>query len=80
MNDGTIVSFKPTVANAADIVKSNGGYNYYGFTSPNGSWRILRESVDGLEYRLSIGRTDYVTNFTNRASLSYTRSNELPVL
>ncbi|MEK6879159.1 MAG: hypothetical protein AABY22_06095 [Nanoarchaeota archaeon] len=64
----------------ADIVEADGGYNYYGFTRPGGSWRVLRENVAGTEYRLAIGRGNYETNFTNRSSLDYRKSNTLPPL
>lgn len=64
----------------AEIRESESGYNYYGFTRPEGSWRILREKSDGTEYRLAIGREDFDTNFTNRASLTYKKSSELPRL
>lgn len=64
----------------ADIVENELGFNYYGFTRPDGSFRILREKTDGTEYRLAIGKSDYTTNFTNRATLTYKRSNELPRL
>lgn len=61
-----------------EVRESETGYNYYGFTRPGGSWRILREKTDGTEYRLAIGKSDFETNFTNRASLSYKKSNQLP--
>lgn len=64
----------------AEIRESEAGYNYFGFTRPDGSWRILREKTDGTEYRLAIGREDFETNFTARASLVYKKSNSLPRL
>lgn len=64
----------------AEIRENEAGYNYYGYTNPNGSWRILREKADGTEYRLAIGREDFETNFTNRASLNYKTTNNLPRL
>jgi hypothetical protein len=64
----------------AEQRESEAGYNYYGYTCPNGSWRILRVKTDETEYRFAIGKTDFETNFTNRASLSYKTSNQLPRL
>jgi hypothetical protein len=63
-----------------DVVKDQAGYNYYGFTRSEGTWRILREKTDGLEYRLAIGNSDYATNFAARATLTYKLSNQLPRL
>jgi hypothetical protein len=47
--------------------------NYYGFVSKNGAWYILKETVlAGADtYRYAKGSSDYTTNWTNRASLSY---------
>ena len=33
----------------AEIRENEGGYNYYGFTRTDGSWRVLREKTDGTE-------------------------------
>lgn len=63
-----------------DVAKAEGGYNYYGFCRSDGSWRILREKTDGLEYRFAIGRDEYSTNFAGRAALSYKLTNQLPRL
>jgi len=64
----------------AEIREEEAGYNYYGFTRPDGSWRVLREKTDGTEYRLAIGSVDFDTNFTGRAGLNYRKSNQLPRL
>lgn len=61
-----------------EIRENEVGYNYYGFTRADGSWKILRESVDGTEYRLAVGRSDFETSFTGRASLNYKRPDQLP--
>lgn len=63
-----------------DIRESEAGYNYFGFTRSEGTWRILREKTDGTEYRLAIGNSDYATNFAARASLTYVLTNQLPRL
>ena len=62
----------------AEIRESEAGYNYYGFTRPDGSWRILREKDDGTEYRFAIGSIDFESNFTARVGLNYRTTNNLP--
>ena len=44
--------------------------NYYGFTKPDGSWYILKETVSaGADtYRYAVGTSAYTTNWTNRAT------------
>lgn len=61
-----------------EIRENETGYNYYGFTRADGSWKILREKTDGTEYRYAIGKEDFSTNFGNRGSLTYKMSNNLP--
>lgn len=62
----------------AEIRENEAGYNYYGFTRPDGSFRVLREKTDGTEYRFAIGRSDFVTAFASRAILAYKRTDQLP--
>ena len=62
----------------ADIRENEAGYNYYGFTKADGSWKVLREKTDGTEYRLAVGREDYSTNFAARSGLNYKRPDQLP--
>jgi hypothetical protein len=64
----------------AEIRENEAGYNYFGFTRPDGSWRILREKTDGTEYRLAIGGDNFSGNFTSRSGLNYRTSNNLPRL
>ena len=64
----------------AEIREEEAGYNYYGFTRPDGSWRVLREKTDGTEYRLAIGSVDFESNFAGRVGLNYRKSNQLPRL
>lgn len=47
--------------------------NYYGFLDKDGAWYILKETiVSGANtYRYAKGTSNYATNWTNRASLSY---------
>lgn len=46
---------------------------YYGFIDPEGHWYIIKNDPSGSAktYRYAFGGTDYVTNWTNRASLTY---------
>jgi len=61
----------------ADIAYSEDGYNYYGYVrwGANPVWGILREKTDLTEYRWTIGKSDYPTNWTGRAGLNYKRAN-----
>lgn len=53
-------------------------YYYYGYIKDDGYWTIVRLSSDGIsEARYSTGTSDYSTNWTNRASLSYQYFNEV---
>jgi hypothetical protein len=61
-----------------EVRENEAGYNYYGFSKADGSWKILREKTDGTEYRLAVGRSDFSTSFTGRASLTYKRPDQLP--
>jgi hypothetical protein len=62
----------------ADVSLDESGYNYYGFTRPDGSVRILRESIDGLEYRYYISKDNYNTRWASRVSLVYRKTYDLP--
>lgn len=57
-----------------DIANGEGGYNYYGYIGKDGSWVIMRENTSQTEYRFKVGGSEYVTNWTNRASLTYSRT------
>ena len=54
-----------------DIANEESGYNYFGKIRKNGEWAIMRQKTNELEYRFAIGASDYSTNWSNRASLSY---------
>jgi len=47
--------------------------NYYGFVNADGGWYILKETVSaGADtYRYIKGDSDYTTNWTGRAGLTY---------
>ena len=42
---------------------------YYGYLALDGSWYIMKTTTSEIRY--SKGSTDYATNWTNRASLTY---------
>jgi hypothetical protein len=43
---------------------------YYGFLRADGSWLIV-ENTGGTQFRYDTGTSEYSTNWTNRASLTY---------
>jgi hypothetical protein len=47
--------------------------NYYGYVRADGSWYILRETISAGNdtYQYAKGYSDYETNWTGRAALSY---------
>jgi hypothetical protein len=62
----------------AEARENEAGYNYFGFTRANGTWKILREKLDGTEYRFAVGKEDFETSFAARATLTYKSANHLP--
>ena len=54
-----------------DVANAEGGYNYYGNIRKNGEWAIMRENTAQTQYRFKLGASNYATNWTNRASLTY---------
>lgn len=51
--------------------EDTGTYVYFGFSSADGSWKILRKTIATNVYRYSTGGSNYSTAWTNRASQSY---------
>jgi hypothetical protein len=49
----------------------SGDPEYYGFTDKDGNWYIQQISPSNGTYRYAKGSTNYITNWTNRTSLSY---------
>jgi hypothetical protein len=47
----------------------NGITSYYGFLSIDGSWYIMKKTVNSIRYFK--GDSDYLTNWNNRTTLSY---------
>ncbi len=43
---------------------------YYGYVNKEGAWFIRKEDMDG-SFRYTKGPSDFITNWTNRASLRY---------
>lgn len=58
---------------AADTDQNPGGTSYYGFTDTAGNWYIMKEVQTSMVYNYTFiaGTTNYSTNWTNRASLTY---------
>jgi hypothetical protein len=79
LDDGTVVTVSnPTqfyrVADTDDPDTGNvSGINYYGFVDVDGAWYIMREDLTGATatYRYTKGSTNYATNWTGRAGLTY---------
>jgi hypothetical protein len=44
---------------------------YYGFADHRGAWIIMREVTSTGVFRYANGKSDYSTNWTGRAGLSY---------
>ena len=44
---------------------------YYGFTAKDGSWYIIKESVASKTFRYAKGSSNYTTNWTGKADLTY---------
>ena len=61
-----------------EVRENEAGYNYYGFSKADGSWKVLREKTDGTEYRFAVGNKDFETAFASRATLTYKAANHLP--
>ena len=64
--NGVFENYKPTNIDASSPA-------YYGFVGPEGEGVIIKETVSGAvtTYTYSKFSSDYSTNWTNRASLTY---------
>lgn len=51
---------------------------YYGMVTRAKAWIILKIDTVNRTYRYAVGKYDYTTNWTNRASLTYKYFYELP--
>lgn len=73
--------FKSTIRNVDDVLgqyrindtDDDASPNYYGFQDAMGDWYILKETISSgaNTYRYVKGSSDYSTNWTNRAALTY---------
>ena len=74
MSSGTRQFNSPGASTIAGYKSSDldagGTTEYFGFIDPDGKWYILR-LVSDTNVRYAAGSSDYATNWTNRASLSY---------
>lgn len=70
-SDGSLVLDDYNISDIDDTTDTH----YFGWLNSVGAWRIMR-MVDGVA-RYASGSTDYETNWTNRASLTYGYYNAL---
>lgn len=74
LKDSTGAQIDPAIKTPTDGYKitevDDSTTSYYGFLDKDGKWYIMQESSSGA-YRYSKGTTNFSTNWTNRASLSY---------
>jgi hypothetical protein len=58
---------------SATDLDDTGSTKYYGFVRSNGAWYIMREEVVSsiTQFRFASGTDNYVSSWTNRATLSY---------
>ena len=58
---------------AADLDDNTGGTSYYGFVDTAGNWYIQKKVDTGVISAITFARgtSDYATNWTGRAGLSY---------
>lgn len=61
---------KPTDGYNITEVDDSGSDTYYGFINKDGNWYIQKETPSGA-YRYVKGNSDFATNWTNKASLTY---------
>ncbi len=60
----------PTDGYSISEIDDNAVPSYYGFVDKDGKWYISKEGTSG-SYRYIKGATDFATNWTNRAALTY---------
>ena len=53
-----------------------GTVKYYGYLSISGAWYILESDTTAKTYKYAKGTSDFSTNWTNRAGLTYQFYNE----
>jgi hypothetical protein len=55
-----------------NVDTANGGFDYFGYLRKDGSWAIMKSTTStAAVVTYAIGSSDYSTNWTNRASLTY---------
>ena len=50
---------------------------YYGYVDHRGAWIIMKQTIASGEHRYSSGKSDFSTNWTGRAALTYDYYNEV---
>lgn len=72
-SDPNYVNFITEGMRFVDADETGMTYYYYGYTDiRTGAWQIRRYKSDESEMRYCSGDSNYSTNWTNRASLTYT--------
>ena len=69
IDDNNILSSSTILERYASSDLQSGATSYFGFLAVDGSWYIMKKTL--TEVRYIKGDTDYTTNWTNRAVLSY---------
>lgn len=74
IKDTTGAKIDPAVKHPTDGYKisrlDDSSPAYYGFTNKDGGWFVMKEDASG-NYTYTVGTTDFGTNWTGRAGLSY---------
>ena len=65
-NADPLILYKPS-----DMDASSATANYFGFLDPSGDWYILQLNLSTGAARYAKGSSNYTTNWTGRASLTY---------
>ena len=58
-------------------VDDGGAIKYYGYLSISGAWYILEEDTTNKTFKYAKGTSDFGTNWTGRAGLTYRFYNEV---
>lgn len=74
IKDGIVENIDGSLSNyKISDIDDDASPNYYGFIDKDGNWYIIKETISAGNntYRYIKGSSDYTTNWTGRAGLSY---------
>ena len=78
INPATLESQQDTLDNyKASDEDNTTDYDYYSYLDKDGNWIIEQINNSTMAHRYIKGTSDYTTNWTNRASLTYNYFNEV---